>query len=180
MNCITKKDMDELIKIDKYFINRWSYFKEVIDLIKEMDDVSTVLELGPQKAPLVENEDVMDITDIHKPYYPININNFIKWNCSKVPYPVKDKQYDLVIALQSLEHFGMFKEQQLIFKELQRISKKAIISLPYMWHAPLSRDHHMIDKKVIDTWTGNLKPVYETIKYEDENYKRIIRIYNFD
>ena len=42
---ITEKDMDELIKIDNYFLNRWSYFKEVIDLIREIEDVETVLEL---------------------------------------------------------------------------------------------------------------------------------------
>lgn len=37
------------------------------------------------------------------------------------------------------------------------------------------RDHHMIDKKVINHWAKGRKPIYERISTQ-----RIIQIYDFD
>jgi hypothetical protein len=46
---------------------------------------------------------------------------------------IPDKKYDLVLALAILEHFS--KEDALIFlRELQRIGKKIIVSVPKEWH----------------------------------------------
>ena len=170
MNFLTEKDIESIN--DEYFKNRYSYFKEVIDEIKLMEDINTILELGPYKSPLTEGEDVIDITDAYVKDYPIKIGKFIKHDCSITPYPFKDKEYDLVIACQVLEHLG--KNQIEVFKELSRISKKAIITLPYKWNNPCDV-HHMIDEKIIDHWTQGLKPVYE--KYIGI---RILQIYNFD
>lgn len=174
MKFITPEAIDGLN--DMYYTDRWPYFKDVIDEIKLMDGINTTLELGPYKTPLIEGGDVIDITDIFTKDYPINVGNFYKHDCSITPYPIEDKRYDLVIACQVLEHLG--RNQKEVFKEFSRISKKAIITLPYKYFAPCDV-HHMIDERVIDTWAQGLKPVYEKI-VPSNRISRIIRIYNFD
>ena len=173
MKFITKKAIDNLN--DEYYEGRYDYFKEVIDQIKLMDNINTTLEIGPYKSPLVEGGDVIDIKDNDLKSYPIKIGKFYKHDCSVTPYPLKDKQYDLVIACQVLEHLGT--NQKEIFKELSRISKKAIITLPYKWNVPCNK-HHMIDENVIDYWAQGLKPTFEKIFLDRP--QRILRIYNFD
>ena len=175
---LTKDKFEEVLKIDKYYKGRWDYHSEVINEIVKLDDVNTILELGPRRCPLVENEDVIDISDRYVVDYPIEINDFFTHNCQKVPYPV-DKKYDLVIACQVLEHLGLRGEQRDIFDELERICKKAIITLPYKWHKPYNRDHHMIDKEVIAWWANGREPVYEKIS-EQRNHDRILQIYEFE
>ena len=88
--------------------------------------------------------------------------------------PIKDKSYDLVIACQVLEHLGINGQQVQIFDELERISDKAIISLPYMWFIPFMRDHHMIDENVIDYWANGRKYSFQLI-----TNSRIVRVYEF-
>lgn len=140
-----------------------------------MGIIGDVLELGPYKSPLIEDEDVMDITDDFIKNYPININSFFKHDCSVTPYPIENKKYDLVIACQVMEHLGIYGQQKKIFDEFERISKRAIISLPYKWYAPDMRDHHMIDERMIDYWAKNRKYSFQMIINS-----RIIRIYEFD
>ena len=172
---LTKSIFDEMAKEDSYFSGRWDYIEEILLELSKLDDCFNILEMGPYKLPLVKGEDVIDINAAFKSYYPIEINKFIQFDCSKTPYPIKDKEYDLVIACQVLEHLGIHGEQKNIFDELERISSKAIISLPYKWFSPVMRDHHMIDKKVINHWAKGRKPIYERISTQ-----RIIQIYDFD
>ena len=172
---ITKKKYDSLLKKDSYFENRWSYYEEVITEIKKMKGVINVLEMGPYKCPLLEFEDVIDYTDSYLSQYPIKINKFIKHDCTKVPYPIEDKKYDLVIACQVLEHLGIEGEQINIFNELERISNMALITLPYKWFHPTMRDHHMIDEEVIKCWAGEREPIFQKIQGH-----RILQIYKFE
>lgn len=165
---------------DEYYENgtRYYYLEEVIDQIKLMDNIKTTLELGPYKSPIVEGGDVLDLTDDYLEDYPLKIGNFYKHNGSVTPYPFEDKKYDLVIACQVLEHLGT--NQREVFKELCRISKKAIITLPYKWNTHCDM-HHMIDREIIDYWANGLKPFFEKIISKPSPYRsRILRIYNFD
>ncbi len=172
---LTKDIFDEMVEKDSYFSERWKYIEEILLELNKLDDCFNILEMGPYKLPLVKGEDVIDINDQYKDQYPFKVNKFIKFDCSEVPYPIKDKEYDLVIACQVLEHLGIYGEQKDIFDEIERISKKAIISLPYKWFNPDMRDHHMIDRKVINHWARGRKPIYEKI-----SGPRIIQIYEFD
>jgi len=171
MELITVQEIENIN--DKYYKNRdLTYYQEIINLIKVLENIDTTLELGPCKSPLVIGGDVVDITDEYLKDYPIKIGNFYKHDCSIVPFPFEEKKYDLVIACQVLEHLGT--NQSEIFKELARISKMAIISLPYKWNKPCDV-HHMIDEKIIDNWANGLKPIFQQLaKY------RLIRIYNFE
>ena len=171
---LSEKMIKDLEINDHYYHNRWEYYNEIIEIIRRLDEIDKILELGPYKSPLVENEDVMDISDDFIDFYPLNINSFYKHDCSNVPYPVEDKSYDLVIACQVLEHLGINGQQTQIFDEFERISDKAIISLPYMWFIPYMRDHHRIDEKVIDYWANGREPSFQLIINS-----RIIRLYEF-
>jgi len=160
---------------DEYYdekLCRFKYLKEVIDQVKSLDNINTTLELGPYKSPLIKRGDVIDITDEYLEYYPIEIGNFYKHDCTVTPYPFEEKKYDLVVACQVLEHLG--SSQSRVFKEFARISKMAIITLPYKWNLPGFPSHHMIDEKIIDKWTNGLKPLFQKIVDS-----RILLIYRF-
>ena len=177
---ISKKDIAKLSENDEYYsLQRWRYYEEVIDVLKKMnmEDISSILEIGPYKTPIVEESDVLDIYDFSE-FFPIKINNVIKHDCSKVPFPIENKKYDLIIACQTMEHFGIHDEQIIAFKEFSRIAKKAIISLPFKWFAPTLRNHHMIDERVIDSWTRPFAYFYESIE-GTSSYPTNIRIYDF-
>ncbi|MCC7560866.1 MAG: class I SAM-dependent methyltransferase [Methanobacterium sp.] len=169
MEFITKEDIESIN--DPYFEGRFRYLKEVIHQIKNLDNIKTTLELGPYKSPLIRNGDVIDITDNYLSHYPIEIGEFFTHDCSITPYPFEDKKYDLIVACQVLEHLG--RNQKAVFKEFARIGKVVIITLPYKWNVPCDV-HHMIDEKIIDEWSGGVKPVFQKIING-----KILRIYNF-
>lgn len=179
-NIITKDIFDEVEKENPYYKGRWKYYSEIINLLMEMEDIHSVLEFGPYTLPYVIGTDIMDQTDAYKSEYPFEIGKLIVHNCTLFPLPVEDKSYDLVIACQVMEHFGIIRQQVNFFNELERICKKAIISLPYKWFRPFHRDHHMIDEHVISYWSNNRKPVFEMIAGESLRNLRIIQIYDFE
>lgn len=168
--------LNEVLNIeDKYYdINRWdTYYEDIIDILKKFPNFGSVLELGPYKAPFVENSDIIDYQN-HSEYFPLSANKVILHDCSRIPYPIADKEYDLVIASQVLEHLGVFGQQVDVFKELARISKMAIIGLPYKWFRPFDRTHHMIDEEVFDAWQGEFNHIFER-----KTQYTIIRVYDF-
>lgn len=168
---------EDIIKIDDPYYDelRWDiYYEEMINELKNFKNIDSVLEIGPYKAPFIENSDVIDRIDFSE-YFPHKVNEVIVHDCTKLPYPIPDKKYDLVIASQVLEHLGYEGEQVEIIKEIARISKKAIIGLPYKWYRPFDRSHHMIDERVFDDWQGEFDYIYQ-IKSD----MTILRIYDFE
>lgn len=171
---LTKEIFDEKLFDDPHYKDKWQYLYEVITQVIKFEDLEMILELAPYKSPLVEWEDVMDINENYVDYYPYSIRNFICHDYSKIPYPIEDKKYDLVIACQVLEHCGIKGEQKMVFNELERISNLAIITLPYKWFNPQNRAQHMIDENVFDYWAGDRKYIYQQILGDC-----ILRIYEF-
>jgi len=175
---ITEEIFKEFVKKEPYYEGRFDYYMEIIMKLHELRDINSVLEIGPYKLPFVIESDVMDFRN-YVDDFPVECGKLILHNCSKTPFPIEDKSYDLVIACQVIEHVGIFGQQIDFFNELERISDKALISLPYLWHRPLSRDHHMIDKKMINIWNGGRTPSFELISGA-ENSLRILQLYEFN
>jgi len=175
---ITEKIFKDFVKKEPYYEGRFDYYMEVIMKLHELNNINSVLEIGPYKLPFVIESDVMDFRNYVEDF-PIKCGKFILHNCSKTPFPIEDKAYDLVIACQVIEHMGIYGQQVNFFNELERISNKALITLPYLWHSPLARDHHMINKKMINVWSGGRTPTFELISGA-ENTLRILQLYEFD
>jgi Methyltransferase domain len=144
-----------------YYVGRWEYFKVVIDIVNRLKPQS-VLELGPGQHTIVKRCDVMLKPEDDAWGRPVNpIGKVILHNATEKPWPVADKQYDLFIALQVWEHLD--NKQSRAFREVMRVSRAAILSLPYLWDVPPdSRNypaHHQIDEELIGDWTLQVPPV---------------------
>jgi hypothetical protein len=144
---ITYIELLRLEERDPYYSGRWDYYHEVIKLI-ERESPLRVLELGPNRAPVVTNSDTMDANRCipHLTYLH---------DATITPFPVKDSAYDMFIALQVWEHLK--GKQEDAFREVMRISKKAILSFPYKWNCP-GNCHHNIDEEKIAEWTCHVPP----------------------
>ena len=170
MNFLTEQDV--LGSNKRYYIegDRWSYFSHVIDLIKKYNmtsDPTKVLEIGPFKLTMVPGCDVLDILPDYNPKYVRDAND--------LPWPIADKQYDLVIGLQVFEHLLKHKY---IFQEIERISKHCILSFPYKWRE--YKNHHGgIDESVIKYWTCNYTPVEQFVTTSKKKVNRIISYFRF-
>jgi len=161
MIMITKKDFDEVADKDMYYVaKRWDYYKYVIEMIERIQPDS-VIELGAYKLPLVKDCDVMDI----HPY----VENTIIQDANDMPWNI-DKEYDLFIGLQCMEHF---KDPRAVFQEIKRISKSAIISIPYMWKTS-SESHNGLNESTLREWSG-VEPASQDIVR-----RRLIAYYKFE
>jgi hypothetical protein len=159
---MTHEDYKELLKgsLGRYYEGRWEYFKEVIEIIKS-ENIESVLEIGPAQEPIVKNCDVMIKPEDDmwgKPKDGFSKQYF--HDATEKPWPIKDKQYDLLLALQVFEHLD--NKQNRAFREVMRVSRMAILSFPYMWDCPKDNAnypaHHLIDEELIGDWTLNVKP----------------------
>jgi len=168
---ISKEDFDKALGADNYFRGRWGHLKEVSDIVKR-ENPDTVLELGGYKLPITDGDTIgwdKEKMGIVKTTY-----NF---DAMKTPWPVQ-KKYDMFIALQVWEHLG--DKQKEAFQEVMRISKKAILSFPYLWGDEIGwmkkeNIHYMIDKDKIAEWTLGIKPVW--VK---EVARRLIYFFDFE
>ena len=164
MDLMNYSDFQELLNSSrgKYYEGRWAYFSEVIKIIKENQGISKILELGPSVQTIVKKCDIMvkpenDVWGRPQEY----ILKEYEHDATVAPWPIRDKEYDLFIALQVWEHLE--GKQKQAFKEVMRTSKMAILSFPYMWDCPKDNanypEHHMIDEKIISEWTLNIQPI---------------------
>jgi len=185
MECITYTDFIELGKPkEDYYVGRWLYINEVIKLIQEIKPEST-LELGPALFTVVKNSDIMRKEQIDKWGIPKIITKEYLHDATIIPWPIKDKKYDLFIALQVFEH--LVNRQAQAFNEVKRIAKYAILSLPYKWNVPEDNanypEHHMIDEETILSWTKGIQPLkwiyIERTGVQISKGERIIGIWKF-
>jgi len=164
VNPITKEEFQSKSEVHKYLKPRWDYVKVVLDYVKKMK-FQSCLEIGPHIMPIFHDSDLLD----QEQRIATRPLNFI-WNCNKVPWPIEDKIYDVVIALQVWEHLSYPAKA---FNEVKRISRNAILSVPYKWNkkrARASLDHCNITPERIKKWT-RLNPEYSNIvrsKYDEE------------
>lgn len=125
MDLINYSDFEELLTSSRgmYYEGRWAYFSEVINMIQETEGISKVLELGPSSQTIVKNCDIMvrpenDVWGRPQKY----VEKEYEHDATVAPWPIKDKEYDLFIALQVWEHLeGKQKEA---FKEVVYVNLK--------------------------------------------------------
>lgn len=166
-NFMSYKDFETLLngEFGSYYVGRWMYYEAVLNIIKDIS-FQSVVELGPGRIPIVKSGDVIlnPLDDSFGKPNEIYQKSYV-FDATTSPWPIDDKAYDLFIALQVWEHLD--NKQTRAFKELMRVSKRAILSFPYMWDGgkekPSHRAHRDIDLALINDWTLNIEP---TIKKE--------------
>ena len=124
------------------------------ELIREQH-LRTALELGPHLRPLIRGADVMDI--VHNAAPPARGAGGSSPTRSKAPWPVDDKTYDLFVALQVFEHLGTHQPEA--FREVRRVARNAILSLPIDWVMadPRNCHHGLTNERVLD-WFAPVVP----------------------
>lgn len=155
---------------------RWIYLNKVIEEI-EIIKPKTILELGANKINLSTFSDNMSLSVNDIDLDNKNNKTFIK-DATIVPWSeIKNKEYDLFVSLQVFEHFE--GKQKLVFNEIKRISKYAILSFPYKWNKPDDYMHHNLNENVINYWVNDEIP--EKIIYikKPDNRKRVIYVFKF-
>jgi hypothetical protein len=151
----------------RYLKRRWPYYREAIAMAERLAP-RRVLEVGCRRTPLFPGSDRLDYAGEFSPTF--------HHDATVVPWPIADRAYDLVIALQVWEHLG--SRQREAFSELPRISRYAILSLPYKWRRKNNPSHSGIDDTVVRRWSGGLAPL-ETVQLPLVGRRRR-KIYLFD
>ena len=182
-------DADEYLQRTEelpYYRSRWSYLSKVSEIAADLIsryELRSALELGPYKVPMVLGADVMDVA---KWEVPGDTPHVILHDASKIPWPIQVK-YDLFLALQVLEHLDADQDgvrirnlagiQREAFKEITRISRYAIISLPIDWSMDNLNDcHHMISHNQALSWFEPRIPD-QVVIVNDTTRKRVIYVF---
>lgn len=146
---VTNKNKDD-------FNKRFEYHKKATDLLQKLNSKS-VLEAGTMGVSLWSGSDTIDY-DLPKSGWKLSYTPTYNHNLKELPWPIKDKQYDVFVALRVFHHFG--ENVSKYFKEMQRISKHIILALP---------------KKTADKYKEILAPKFE---YICENSDTVILYYD--
>lgn len=116
--------------------------------------LTSALELGPHLRSLIVGADVMDISTPADRTYE---GRLVVHNATQVPWPVADKAYDLFVAFQVFEHLGT--HQAAAFREVRRVARHAILSLPIDWEmADPANCHHRISEETVLGWFAPVVP----------------------
>jgi hypothetical protein len=114
----------------------------------------TALELGPHLRPLIVGADVMDV--VSRDGLQAEGRRVVA-DATRTPWPVDDKAYDLFVALQVFEHLGT--RQPEAFREVRRIARNAILSLPIDWVMPDPTNcHHGLTDERVRAWFAPVTP----------------------
>jgi hypothetical protein len=169
---------DKVVKRDEDYWNssykkRWVYMEPIIQKIKQLNP-TTAIEIGTAGISLMNFSDSMDIKE---KYVGNKHTESYVFDIRETPWNIPNKKYDILVALQVLEHLS--PNQSEVFKEIKRISKQAIITLPYLWVCKNPKDrHHNVDDQKIAEWTNHEEPHTKEI-WTANNKKRIELYYKF-
>lgn len=152
LRSITNSEFRRAREQNRYLKSRWSYYREAIAMAQRLAP-RRVLEIGCRHTPLFPASVRLD--------YMAEFHPTVLHDATVVPWPIADRAYDLVIALQVWEHLG--NRQREAFSELPRIARYAILSLPYKWRRRSNPSHSGIDDAVVSRWSGGLRPL-ETVQ----------------
>ena len=146
------KPLSEIQSREKITYPLYEYQRQqyILDRIKEYEP-KKILEIGPGRCVLAgliveqlkyADLTLIDITDIKKrvqsiPWLKNKVSTKI---CSVTELPYKNKEFDLIIAAEILEHIPLefFK---LGLKEIRRVSKNYIITIPFSEKEPIYKGH---------------------------------------
>ena len=135
-------------------------------------DLHTALELGPHLRPLIVGADVMDV--VHNDDLDAEGVRVLH-DATQIPWPFADKTYDLFVGLQVFEHLG--QHQADAFREVRRVARHAILSLPIDWEmADPANCHHGLTHERVLEWFAPVVPTRVAIGNPGHR-KRLIYVF---
>lgn len=172
---IDRAAFDAMVEEFPYYRNRWGYMSAALleagRLIKTRH-LTTALELGAPVRPIIVGAHVMDYTT--RPEFDTSIPTTIH-DATVVPWPFADKAFDLFLALQVFEHLR--DRQAEAFREVRRIARHAILSLPIDWEMDDPTNlHHMISEERVLSWFAPILPT-RTVEVVTGRRRRLIYIF---
>jgi len=159
---------------DRYFAGRAGYYEAARDLVSAIPQAASwrpddVLEVGAYTLPLVQGCHTLDNRT-----WPTFEPTYLHDAC-QTPWPIPDRRYRLVVALQVFEHLG--DRQPQAFAECARIADWAVISVPYRWPRP--PDHADIDEATLARWFG-VRPLFaQLVRSSIAPLDRLVCLYPF-
>ena len=126
----------------------------IVDRLIARYGASTALELGPHLRPLVVGADVLE--RVPKPGMAVE-GRLILHDATIAPWPIADRAYDLFVGLQVFEHLR--DRQREAFREVRRVARHAVLSLPIDWVMPDPTDmHHQLSHERVLSWFAPVSP----------------------
>lgn len=137
---LNASEIEVLVARDPYYKGRGPYLNVAGGVAADLIDrgrLRSGLELGPNLRPLLYGADVIDVR--HWPGLEAE-GRVIIHDARVAPWPIRDRAYDLFVALQVFEHLE--GAQPIAFREVARVARSAIISLPIDWNVDDTTDAH--------------------------------------
>lgn len=154
---LRRHEIAELAAEVPYYRPRRGYLEVAAKAARELiarHGLGSALELGPHLRPLIVGGDVMDLRirpDLRAE------GRRIAHNATVVPWPIEDRAYDLFVALQVFEHLGTGQADA--FREVRRVARHAILSLPIDWQMddPTNCHHGLTMERALG-WFAPIAP----------------------
>jgi len=145
---------------------RWAYHEKAIKLLKGISNIENrkILEAGTMGTNICTFSDTIDI-DLPDSGWPLYYNVTYLHNLKQLPWPIKDKQYDVFIALRVFHH--LLDKPEEYFKEMKRIANHIILAFP----DPIAKIYRNISKPLYDI---KYPPINTTILYYNFENKDIL------
>jgi len=154
---LTRAEYDAIAETHPYYRARWNYMAAAADeagRLIEGGHLRSAIELGPHIQPLIVGADVMDLRANDE---LVSYGQVVVHDATKVPWPIEDRRYDLFVALQVFEHLK--DKQPDAFREVRRVARNAIISLPIDWVMDDPTNcHHMLSNERALSWFAPVVP----------------------
>ena len=106
-------------------VDRWSYHEKAVEILEKIHP-KTVLEAGSMGIFLTNMSDSIDL-DMPEWSWRLTYDPTYNYDLRNVPWPIRDKQYDVFVALRVFHHM---EDQEKFLKEMERISNHIILAFP--------------------------------------------------
>jgi hypothetical protein len=150
-------ELDTLTRTIPYYRQRGEYLGVACRIASDMINrhhARTALELGPNLRSVIVGADTMEVEA--NAALQAEGRRFLH-DATTTPWPVEDKAYDLFVALQVFEHLGT--RQPEVFREVRRVARNAILSLPIDWVMADPADcHHQLSRERVLAWFAPVVP----------------------
>ena len=142
---------------------RWVYHAAAVDVARAVNPSAPgrVLEMGTMGVSIVHGSDTIDYAEKwnFKGFNPTFLHDV-----RKMPWPVADKAYDLLIALRVYHH--LIPVQRECFAEAKRVARNLIIVTPESYGVQeLKETSRGITREEFATWNDGVPPT-QTIEFK--------------